>query len=162
MNLLQKSSKKKLQRLELQRSNFKLLRRKQSLNWSIGFWTGERYPKIERGRQYIGFNSCINTCIASRTQISIMREIRKCFRIRLLFSRMVRSSAGCDPLEQMRFCHRKPCSSRNKVECMMGPIHLSAWHFVWVCSSEDERPLEREWASARAPIITSVFLIFLH
>ena len=40
---------------------------------------GELYSRVERGRQYIGFNLCLNTCRASTTQRSKLKQIRRQF-----------------------------------------------------------------------------------
>ena len=76
MNLLRKSSKKELQGLwTLAHQLVEALGKKQSIAQLISrFWMGERYPRIERRRLYIGFNSCLNTCRVSRIQISNLSQ----------------------------------------------------------------------------------------
>ena len=75
----------------------------------------------------------------------------QCFRIRILISCIVRSSAGWGPLEREMIILRKTCSSDIRVERMMGPLEPLIFYLG---------PREHRCASARAPIATSVFLMF--
>ena len=76
---------------------------------------GESYPRVERGRLYIGFDSCVNACRSSRTQKSNLNQIRRQFPVQ-------NGLSAHWPLERIS-------------------VRSSGWHSVFIRSSDHKMGL---------------------